>query len=235
MARRSGAVQRRRAEKRKEAEAAVDPTTMIVANIIQDLKLIALKASLISKATRLMPFLYIGFAISLLIIPASVIPDLQSEKSLIRIPYVALFLVSVVASQIWGPVGRHTRREKHRADLLDVKARLQQSLQILGRDKFVYAMGIAAISKDGIEPTSNFQKVDMELVQALSEDGLFPLGKYRYLAVAISDGEGDVTKLTLNHRDLKEYPWYVEAKKRGISDEDIDALLNDAKQTTLVW
>ena len=96
-------------------------------------------------------------------------------------------------------------------------------------------MGIASISKNGIEPSSSFQKVDVELVQALSEDGLFPLGEYRYLAVAISDGEGDVTKFTLDYRDLKDYPWYVEAKKRGISDQDIDALLNDAKQTTLNW
>lgn len=221
MARRSGATQRARAEKRKEAERAVDPSVRAVSNIVQDLKLVELKGNLVGKATKILPFLYVAFGLALITIPI--------------LGYLGLFISGAVSTQIFGPVGLRTRREKHRTDLLKVKERLQRNLQTLGRDKTIYAMGIAAISKHGIEPCSTLQQVDVELVQTLSEDGLFPLGKYRYLAVAISDGEGDVTKLTLNHRDLKEYPWYVEAKMRGISDEDIDALLNDAKQTTLVW
>lgn len=220
MARRTAA-RRAGQRQREKSERIVAPSVRALNAVIQDIKVLDMKAGLIRKASRLLPFLYVLLVLSLL--------------SAFALGVFGVFLALGCGSLISGPTGYLTRRADHRDDLVSVKRRLAAAFPNIDSNITLYVMGIDKVRVSGLVPLSALRQLDGDMIQSIDKDGRFPLGDYRHLVLAMSSAEDDNRVIGLPHEELKTFPWAVKAQSYEFPDSDIHALLNGSRETTLVW
>jgi len=193
------------------------PAEVAFIEVLQDFKLIDLKSRLIRRASKLLPFWYVGFGISIL--------------ALLPFRPLRSWMLVVVSSQIFGPVGLRTRRKKHRADIARIRQRFPETFAKLDPGVRFAVFGIQSIKRAGLSLSVPPQKVTASMADAISDDGVLPLGDYKYLAVVPLRANG---KPDISHPDLKSHFWLMQAARKKIpQDQILQSIRNPAARVVI--
>jgi hypothetical protein len=186
--------------------------------LLQDLKLLDIKRSVIQSNRRNLPWLFVG-----------IVPILGM---LALVPLlIAIFILGTYLGTIFGPFGVLERLSKARADTANITNRISHTLPELGDTRKVALAGVRRVGKRGIEFCSPAVRLDGALLSRLTTDGEFiPLGKYRKLAVIPLD-EGGL--LAPDFAEMKDQYWLGDARSAGLADTAIQSAQGQLEQRSL--
>ena len=174
--------------------------------LLQDLKLLDIKRSVIQSNRRNLPWLFVG------VVPILAILALAPL-------ILAVFIVGTYLGTIFGPFGVLERLSKARADAANITSRISHTLPELGDTRKVALAGISRVGKRGVEFCSPAVRLDGALLSRLTTDGEFiSLGKYRKLAVIPLDESGVMAP---DLAEMKDQYWLGDARAAGLADTAI--------------
>lgn len=185
---------------------------------LQNLKVIEIKRRSIQRASNRIPFIWCAVVLTGLLL----VPFLLSLSILGIFIFGAIFMATL--AQLFGPTGAITRRKDARAHVQKMIAECSALLPKVMRQKPMVMFSMVGLTRKDIF-VSELHTLDEKMFNGISSDGVFPIGKYRYLGVAFraTDGQIDFQDPKLNI-----FEWSGRTRAYGVPKANITNSLKSA-------
>lgn len=185
---------------------------------LQNIKVIEIKRRSIQRASNRIPFIWVGVVIAGLLLAFNVL--------MISVFGIFIFgaIFAAVLAQIYGPTGASSRRKEARAHIQKMIRECSTQLPQVMKQKPMVMFPVFGLSRKAIS-AGPVRPLDEKMFNGISNDGVFPLGKYKYLGVAFQDPGGEID---FENAMLNIFEWSVRTRAYGVPKATIAASLKPA-------
>ena len=182
---------------------------------LQNLKVIEIKRRSIQRASNRIPFIWVAVVITGLLLA----PFILVLSPLGIFIFGAIFLATL--AQLFGPTGAISRRKDARTHIQKMIAECSALLPTVMRQKPMIMFSVLSLTRKAIQ-VRELHPLDEKMFNGISSDGIFPIGKYRYLGVAFRAADG---RIDFEDPKLNIFEWSVRTRAYGVPKADILATL----------